>query len=195
MRPEKQRRHPIRLKGYDYSVAAAYFVTICTQDRMALFGDIVNDAMRVNQYGRVVSECWKSIPAHFPRAGLDAFVVMPNHIHGMIQLADATGEVFVGAQHAAPFQSITYRPLSDRHVRPGSLGAMVRSFKSAVVRRINSLRETSGMPVWQRNYYEHVIRDESEVLRIREYILANPARWAEDEENPNAIQLKKVLLE
>jgi putative transposase len=72
---------------------------------------------------------------------------------------------------------------------------MVRSFKSAVVRRINSLRETSGMPVWQRNYYEHVIRDESEVLRIREYILANPARWAEDEENPNAIQLKKVLLE
>jgi len=131
MRPERQRRHSIRLKGYDYSVAAAYFVTICTQHRMPLFGDIVTDAMLVNQYGRVVLECWESIPAHSPRAGLDAFVVMPNHIHGIIQLADATREVFVGAQHAAPCQSITYRPLPDTHVRPASLGAMVRSFKSA----------------------------------------------------------------
>ena len=195
MRPEIQRRHSIRLKGYDYSVAAAYLVTICTQDRMPLFGDIVTDAMRVNQYGGVVLECWESIPDHFPGARLDAFVVMPNHIHGIIQLADATRESFVGAQHAAPCQSITYRPLVDMHVRPGSLGAMVRSFKSAVARRINSLRETPGMPVWQRNYYEHVLRDESELLRIREYILANPARWSDDEENPNALQLKKALLE
>ena len=193
MRPEIQRRHSIRLKGYDYSVAAAYFVTICTQDRMLLFGDIVTDAMRVNQYGGVVLECWESIPDHFPGARLDAFVVMPNHIHGIIQLADAAREV--GAQHAAPSQSNPHRPLADRHVQPASLGATVRSFKSAVARRINSQRETPGMPVWQRNYYDHVIRDESELLRIREYILANPARWVEDEENPNSIQAKKALLE
>ena len=166
--PNKHHRCSIRLKGFDYTREAAYFVTISTQNQACLFGEIVNEQMRLNDAGRVAQMVWKAIPDHFSQVEIDASVVMPNHIHGII--------IIVGATHASP----------PRQSGPpkGSLGAIVGSYKSAVSRRINQLHRTPGATVWQRNYYEHIIRNNTGLNRIRKYIADNPARWDEDTENP-----------
>jgi len=169
---EARHRRSIRLKGYDYAQAGAYFVTVCSRSRECVFGESVEGEVRLNGAGRGVEEVWDALPKHYPGVEVDAFVVMPNHVHGIVVLPDR-----VGAQHAAPLR----RGLK---VAPGSLSAIVRSFKSAVTKRIN---EAHGMPdtrVWQRNYYERVIRDEDELRGVRQYIADNPAQWALDEENP-----------
>jgi len=167
-------RRSIRLKGYDYSQAGAYFVTICTQDKECLFGDIVDGEIRLNDAGRMVRDIWHKITEHFPHADIDEFVVMPNHFHG-IGVINSDGK---GMACHAPTQRQFAKPIA------GSLSAIVGSFKSAVTRQINQIRNTPGYPVWQRNYYEHVIRDEEEINRIREYIIGNPAKWSDDENNP-----------
>jgi putative transposase len=176
--PEKHHRRSIRLKGYDYRRQGAYFVTICTHDRLCLFGEVVGGEMRLNEYGRIALGCWKEIPLHFPQAELDAFVVMPNHVHGIIVLT-------VGARHAVPLQN-GISEKTEQFGKPvaGSIPTIIRSFKSATTRHINALRGTPGSPVWQRNYYEHIIRNEESLNRIREYIKTNPLRWAMDSENP-----------
>jgi putative transposase len=188
-------RRSIRLRGYDYSQVGAYFVTICTKDRECLFGEIVNGDVRMNAWGDIVRTCWDDMPRHFRDVQLDAFVVMPNHVHGILVCMRADGPTpgrhgIVGAQHAAPLRQ-RGAPTNDRlipfNVVPGSLGAMMRSFKSAVTKRMNILRAAPGVPVWQRNYYERVIRDADEMNRIREYIATNPAHWAEDENNPSHV--------
>ena len=200
MQPQ-QRRRSLRLQGYDYTTSGAYFVTVCTQHRACLFGDVVDNAVRLNAYGDIVLACWDAIPAHCANVELDAFVVMPNHVHGIIVLTDgmqiaSVPPMFpVGAQHAAPFPGPVPASLTPRpRVQPGSLGAIVRAFKSVVTQRINAVRRrgtgaaccapTSTSPIWQRNYYEHVIRDEAALHRLREYIRDNPVSWADDEENP-----------
>jgi putative transposase len=179
----RHHRRSIRLEGYDYAQPGAYFITICTQDRVCLFGDIVDGVMRLNQTGEIVRQCWMAIPEHFPHAMLDEFVVMPNHVHGIIVVGEMPN---VGATHASPL------PLAPPRVRPHgphrqSVGSIVGSFKSAATRRMNEYRGTSGTTVWQRNYYEHIIRTEDSLDRIRRYIAENPARWAVDRENPFAI--------
>ena len=166
-------RRSLRLTGYAYTGTGAYFVTICTQDKECLFGQIVGGKMRPNVYGHVVKACWFAIPRHSRNAACDAFVVMPNHMHGVIVLAGVNA---VGAQHVAP--------LRKGGGQSGSLGAIVRSFKGAVSKRINRRRGTPGAPVWQRNYYEHVIRSEDELQQIRRYIEENPLRWSLDREHP-----------
>lgn len=167
------------MPGFDYTSTGVYFVTICTPHRECLFGEIVDGIMRLNAYGDVVAECWQAIPDHFPHATLDAFVIMPNHVHGIITIMRSqqpTRETPpVGAQHVAPL------PVN---VIPGSLGAIVRAFKSAVTKRINILRGTPGAPVWQRGYFDRVVRDETEMQRIRQYIADNPSRWQIGRENP-----------
>lgn len=168
-------RRSIRLSGYDYAQAGAYFVTVCAHQRQCLFGDVVNKKMVLNEAGKIVRACWDEIPAHFPHAELDAFVVMPNHIHGIIVIVDH------GSRDTAcrvPTMESFGKPV------PGSLPTIVRSFKSAVTRHINQSRDTPGQPVWQRNYYEHIVRNEHALNRIRNYIETNPARWAHDRENP-----------
>jgi REP element-mobilizing transposase RayT len=136
--------------------------------------------MQRNEWGQIAWDCWQAIPDHFPHVELDAYVVMPNHVHGIIVITDP-----VGAQHAAPLQSAP--PQSSRtNVQPGSLGAIVRSFKSAVTKRINELRDMPGTPFWQRNYWEHIVRNKDSLERIREYIENNPPRWAEDQLHPEA---------
>lgn len=167
----------IRLKGYDYARPGAYFVTICTQNRVCLFGDVVNGKMRLNDTGDIVRQCWLDMPAHCSTAVLDEFVVMPNHIHGVIVLGDAP----VGATHASPL------PTRPRGPRRQSIASIVGSFKSAVTKRLNERRGTPGASVWQRNYYEHIIRDDAAWQRIREYIANNPLQWALDRENPNVV--------
>ena len=179
---EKHHRRSIRLQGYDYSQVGMYFVTVCTEERESLFGEVVKGEMVENEYGKAARTCWEEIPHHFQRAELDVFVVMPNHMHGILIIADKTRtpHASVGAQHAAPLPWRASRP----SVSPGSLGAIVRSFKSATTNRINDLRGTPGLPLWQRNYHEHVIRNEEDLRRVREYIQTNPLRWELDRENP-----------
>ena len=123
---------------------------------------------------------WEQSPTHFPLVETDAWVVMPNHVHGVILIAGSDTAVSpnAGATHASPLQRPSGPP---KH----SLGAIVGSYKSATSRRINELRHSRGVPVWQRNYYDHVIRDAKALNHIRQYIAENPARWADDPENPD----------
>lgn len=169
-------RRSIRLKGYDYTRPGAYFVTISTHQGKPLFGDVADGVMMLNEYGGIVRACWEAIPEHFPDVETDAFVVMPNHVHGVIVIHEHS----VRARHARTGAACC--PRTERPgVAAGSLGAIVRSFKSACTKHINAMRGTPGAPVWHRNYYERVIRNERELNAIRQYILDNPARWAEGE--------------
>ena len=138
--------------------------------------------MRVNDAGRIVVECWNALPMHFPNVELDAVVVMPNHIHGTVVVTDGPvgAESAVGAGHVVRAQHAA--PL--KNAQPGSLGAIIRSLKSAATKRINETRHTAGVPVGKRNYFEHVIRNEKSLNAMRDYIARNPANWENDEENP-----------
>ncbi|MBZ0281451.1 MAG: transposase [Anaerolineae bacterium] len=182
----KHHRRSIRLNGYDYTHPGAYFITLCTHDRGWLFGDILNEHMRLNGCGEIVQQCWLDIPAHFPHVSLDAFVVMPNHFHGIIIINESVGERrdVVGAQSDVRAQHVAPLPppsgVTATNVAPGSLGAVVRAFKSAVTKNINRQRDTPAAPVWHRNYYEHIIRDETSFNTIRLYVETNPAQWMQD---------------
>jgi len=181
----KNHRRSIRLKGYDYTQAGAYFVTICTKDRACLFGDVADGVMRLNQMGHIVRQCWLAIPNHVPHVLLDEFVVMPNHVHGIIVIMPTHD---VGATHASPLQNDD-TPTRPRGPQPRSVASIVGSFKSAAAKRINEHRGTPGAPIWQRNYYEHIIRDDESLNLIRNYIADNPLRWQIDAENPNTISV------
>jgi len=169
-------RHPrrsIRLQGFDYSQPGAYFVTVCTRERACLFGDVVDGEMRLNEAGRIVEQCWSAISIHFPNVVLDAFVVMPNHVHGIVLIAGET----VGAKNVSPLPGTSK-----------TIGSIVRGFKIGVTKWF---RDNCGIgEVWQRNYYEHIIRDDGSLNRIREYIRNNPMRWAFDRENPTATEME-----
>ena len=272
--PSKHHRRSIRLKGYDYRKEGAYFVTICVEGHVCRFGTVQSGRVRLSPEGRVARDCWLALPDHFDRAVLDAFVVMPNHVHGIVFLmgppptdgpshdddagtdggrnadapshtnddtgtnggrnadapshtnddtgtnagrndvapshtdddtgtnggrnADAPSHtnddigMNVGARHAVPLPGTprTPWPPSDaapapgieRFGRPvpGSLPTLVRSYKSAVTKRINAMMGTPGARLWQHNYYEHVIRTDDALRRIRWYIAQNPARWRQD---------------
>ena len=176
--PERHHRRSVRLRGYDYSQAGAYFVTICTPDRACLFGDVADGVMRLNDAGRVVERCWHEIPIHFPHVELDEFVIMPNHVHGVI--------VIVGAGSPRPYVASGAGTKTGAETAPlrATLGRMVAYFKYQSTKHINIMRGTPGIPVWQRNYYEHIIRDDESLNRILEYIVNNPLQWELDWENP-----------
>ncbi len=188
--PAKHHRRSIRLKGYDYTLPGAYFVTIVTHQRALLFDDPV--------LRRVAETMWQRIPRHFPHVTLDEWVVMPNHIHGILVITDdarrgeASQQTDFSTDRAAQDGALSEKnppsreasPLPPVGPSPGSLGAIVGNFKSVATRRINRIRHSPGTLVWQRNYYEHIIRNERELNAIRQYIRHNPARWAEDAENP-----------
>jgi REP element-mobilizing transposase RayT len=172
----RHHRHSVRLSDYDYSQAGAYFVTICTHNKESIFGDVVNGEMQLNEYGRLVEAEWIKTADIRDNIELDTFVIMPNHFHGILTIVvDYCG----GTVQRAPKLERFGKPTS------GSLPTIVRYFKSAVTRRINELRGTPYVPIWQRNYYEHVIRNENDLDEIREYIVNNPAKWDLDSENPN----------
>jgi len=179
--PERHHRRSVRLRGYDYSQAGAYFVTICTPDRACLFGDVADGVMRLNDAGRVVERCWHEIPIHFPHVELDEFVIMPNHVHGVI--------VIVGAGSPRPYVASGAGTITGAETAPlrATLGQMVAYFKYQSTKHINIMRGTPGIPVWQRNYYEHIIRDDESLNRIREYIINNPMQWALDRENTDVV--------
>lgn len=188
--PDKHHRRSIRLDGYDYTQAGAYFVTIVTHERALLFDDPL--------LRRVTETMWQRIPRHFPHVALDEWVVMPNHIHGILWIRDVRARHSVKAISTTPDSGMgrhlerTQDILANASPLPagppsGSLGVIIGNFKAVTTRRINRLRNTAGAPVWQRNYYERILRDEQELNVIRQYIHDNPACWAEDLENPNRI--------
>lgn len=182
-------RRSIRLPDFDYATPGAYFVTICAHERACLFGDVVGGVVRLNDYGEMVRQTWDALPHHFANVKLDQFVIMPNHVHGIVVLTDHHG---VGATHASPVivasehgrathARATHASPLQRGPKTQSIGAIVGSFKSAATKRINTLRATPGHPVWQRNYYERVIRDDGDLAALRDYVAGNPARWADDD--------------
>jgi len=191
--PDIHNRRSIRLKGYDYSQEGLYFITICVQSsehgsntiRPHLFGYVDNDEMVLNNFGKIASQCWDEIPNHFPNAILHEYIIMPNHIHGIIEL--------VGAQNFAPknspkntsaqttentFKQMTAQTTEQRakNISPlqtGTIGSVVRGFKIGVTKHL-------GYSIWQRNYYEHIIRNEQSYQLIANYIISNPANWEKD---------------
>jgi REP element-mobilizing transposase RayT len=178
--PWKHHRHSIRLKGYDYTRPGAYFVTIVTKNREYLFGDVVAGVMKPNDAGCIIETVWHELPARFPIVELDAFIVMPNHIHGIIILSDPVDPVGAGSPRPTARAGLP-RPWA-RKPRP-YIGQIVAFYKYQTTKRINQIRGTPGAPEWQRNYYEHIIRNDDELSRIREYIQNNPAAWKTDDEN------------
>jgi len=249
--PKRHHHRSTRLKGYDYSQLGAYFVTICVQDRECLFGEVVEGEMRLNEAGRMVQDVWNDLPRYYPDVALDAFVVMPNHIHGIIILVGAgpcacpdTGQPPVGAgpracpdagqpQGVAPTLGLPDvghlvgagpcacpDPGQPQRVAPTlglpdvghlvgagpcacpdagqphgvartlGLPDVVHRFKTMTTKRYaDGVKRFGWLPfrgrLWQRNYYEHIIRNEESLNRIREYILTNPMRWVMDCENPH----------
>jgi REP element-mobilizing transposase RayT len=165
-------RKSIRLRGYDYSQAGLYFITICTHGRLPIFGKISDGKMMPNEGGKMVEKCWHAIPDHFPWAMLDEFVVMPNHVHGII---------IVGANNHLPPPNNHLPPPNNhlpQHGTSRTVGSIVRGFKIGATKWFRA--NTDVHAVWQRNYYEHIIRNEEAYLKIAEYIQANPLLWGKD---------------
>jgi REP element-mobilizing transposase RayT len=186
--PKIHHRRSIRLSGYDYSQSGAYFVTVVTWQRDCLFWDVVNGEMVLNDFGKIADECWRAIPEHFPNVELGAHIIMPNHGHGILAIRADVLRSDVGAQQCcAPTTPDANENPHKINVKPRSLGAIVRSFKSAVSYRIN--KEHNATSIWQRNYYERIIRNEQEMDAIWRYIEANPVNWGDDEENPKKLKV------
>ncbi len=178
-------RRSIRLAGHDYGEAGAYFVTLCLEDRLRLFGEVRDATMTLNALGAAEDAHWRTLPTHFPRLTFDACIVMPDHLHGILILADPLrpkdprGNLTSSMAGAEPRYSPGFRP---RGTSPGSIGAIGQSFKKVTARSANAGCGTTGKALWQRGYWDRVIRDEAELGRVRDYILSNPARWARGSE-------------
>ncbi|WP_457651856.1 transposase [Rhodocaloribacter sp.] len=228
--PERHHRRSIRLRGYDYTRDGAYFVTLCVWDRECLFGEVVNGEVRLSDAGRIVADTWTWLAAQYPYVALDAWVVMPNHLHGIIVMGgrddggggdggggmDDGGGGGVGGSRTARTDDAPARAddararaddvagrmgdvparADDARARAGDvagrtgpvkrkpLGRLIGAFKTVSTKRINEIRGTPGAVLWQRDFYEHIVRDAADLRRIRAYIAANPARWDRDRNHP-----------
>lgn len=167
-------RQSLRLRGYDYSKEGLYFITICCQDRIYRFGKIVNGIMILNDAGKQTEICWMAIPEHFTNVVLHDFVIMPNHIHGIVEITAPT----VRAKHYSLPHTWANDDLPLRHGTSKTVGSIVRGFKIGVTKWFIENYNTKN--IWQRNYYEHIIRDENAYRNISDYIINNPLNWAED---------------
>jgi putative transposase len=177
--PGGRGRRSIRLPGYDYSQPGYYFVTICSYRRRAVFGEIKDGGLVLSEEGVIVREAWSRTEMLRSEIELDEFVIMPNHLHGIVIITKQQSDLQVGAQGPAPLQCHSPRAPSQRQAR--SLGSLVGRFKGSVTRQVRTLRSDPGFRVWQRNYYERVIRNEREMITIQHYILENPLRWTQDQ--------------
>jgi len=192
-------RRSIRLKGYDYSSPGAYFVTLCTQNRKCLFGQVVNKEMQLNDMGRIAKKCWNEIPSHFSHVRLDEFTVMPNHIHGILIVTPVGANNYspIGENILTPVRAKNLSPLRTNNHSPHrpqgtskTIGSIIRGFKIGVTKwcrkqnRQNIPCSDTIKDIWQRNYFDHIIRDDKSLNRIREYIIQNPMQWEFDRENP-----------
>ena len=224
--PHKHHRRSIRLKGYDYSQPGLYFITICCQDRAHLFGEIENGEMILNEYGKIANQCWLEIPNHFPNAILHEHIIMPNHIHGIVELVganqyspetmtknvsndgmknvsndgmknvsndgmknvsndgmknvsnDGVNNVLYGIGANNVLYGIGVNNDSPQRSPSKTIGSIVRGFKIGVTKWMR--QNTNVYNVWQRNYYENIIRNENAYQRISQYIINNPQNWDND---------------
>lgn len=154
---DSPRRKPLRLPGFDHARPGAHFVTINVADGICLLGSVANGEMRLNDLGRIVDQAWRDLPPHFPSIELDAYVVMPNHFHAVLVIANAGG---------------------------AALPAIIGTFKSQSTRAANRHRRVENVPLWHRGYHDHIVRDDGDLARIRAYIANNPACWEQDEVHP-----------
>jgi putative transposase len=191
-KPSIHNRRSIRLRGYDYAAPGSYFVTIDTHRMKCLFGKIVNGVMRLNDYGEIARAEWLKTASIRPEIVLDEFQIMPNHIHAIVMIMDY--DDFAGAtRRVAPTTPADHPAATiNRRVTPTdksttlvsrSIGAIMAQYKSIVSKRINRIRRTPGAKLWQRNYHDHIIRNDGELSRIRKYIRDNPMRWELDIKN------------
>jgi len=182
----KNHRQSIRLPGYDYTQPGAYFITITTHNRESLFGQIDDGVMLLNEWGEFARAEWLNTTKIRPYVELDEFCIMPNHIHGIIVIREHSDRGMArdgrGTARRAPTEIITPTEQFGKPISH-SIPTIVRAYKSAVTKRINEINHTPGAPIWQRNYYEHIIRNDIELNRIRGYIINNPLVWGEDTEN------------
>ena len=175
-------RKSLRLNYYDYSQSGAYFVTICTFHHRQLFGEVQNGEMQLNGVGRLAAAQWLQLEFRFTCLELGEWVVMPNHIHGILVLR-GTGEASQQKGSPLPTRSVNdASPLRPTGTTPGSIGAIIQNFKSVTSRKLSERSSISKESIWQRNYYEHIIRNEREMQAITDYILTNPQNWEKDSE-------------
>ena len=185
--PRKHHRRSIRLAGYDYTLPGAYFITIVTWQRECHLGEISGGKMKLSRTGKIAAREWALLNRRFPFLALDEFVVMPNHLHAIVHIKDQKN-MGAGSTTSVPkdeplFHLASTESDSNPGVMPRSLGAVIRAYKANVTRYCNHAQFSDDKPVWQRNYYERIIRNERELDAIRSYIRENPARWFEDREN------------
>ncbi|MGD9488191.1 MAG: transposase [Calditrichaceae bacterium] len=180
--PQKHHRRSIRLKGFDYSQAGWYFVTICAQNREILFGDVIDGKMVLNTLGKIIEYHWKKMSIHFKNVNIDEFQIMPNHFHGIVNIIKSVGAMHSNQNNINNGNNpdMNASPQRPHGTKPGSLGAIMQNFQSITSRKINKIRKTPGARLWQRNYYEHIIRNENELNRIRQYIIENPLKWQDN---------------
>ena len=162
-------RRSIHLAHYDYRTAGAYFVTLCAADRAGPFGTVSGDQMHLAPLGHLVGECWVWLAGQYPYVELDAWTLMPNHLHGIVVIVSRIANAAAAVPARKP------------------LGRLIGAFKTVSTRRVNELRSTPGAVLWQRDYFEHVVRSEGEMERIRQYIADNALRWSLDRENPSRV--------
>ncbi len=231
-------RRSIRLKRYDYTQRGAYFVTICTHQRNCLFGEIVDGEIKLNTNGEIARGSWLSIPRHFKNVELDEFVIMPNHLHGIIIIdssevvgealanqdfsqlfSEVVGEALANQDFSQSFSEVAGEALANQDfsqqqnlssqcfaptvytgetvkingTKPQSLAAITQNYKSVSTRQINRMNKAKGNVIWQRNYYEHIIRNEEALNNILEYIVNNSINWVKDQENPANFQTMQLL--
>lgn len=166
--PHKHHRRSIRLKGYDYTQPGSYFITICTHHRQRLFGEVRDGRMHLNKFGHIVQKSWQKLPNHYCHIRLGPFVIMPNHVHFILILVE--GLIKGHKDHIGQ---------KKRHGVP----EIVRGFKTFSAKEINRYRDLVQLPVWQRNYYEHIIRNDRSYLALQTYIEQNPLNWLQDIDN------------
>ena len=175
--PNKHHRRFFRLKGWDYTQPGAYFVKVCTFNRVCLFGEVKNGQMNLNDFGHIVRNEWFKSSQIREEIELDALQIMPNHFHGIILINENDKGLqrndTAGANGRSPLQ-----------IKSKSLSSFMSGFKSTVTKQINNLRGTPGMKIWQRNYHDRIIRTEKELQAVREYIINNPMKWELDKDNP-----------
>ena len=175
-------RSSIRLRKFDYAHIGQYFVTICASEMRRLFGRIDDGTVILNVIGRIALDCWRDIPAHFPHVELDPFVVMPNHVHGILTISRYPANeslVLTKDGHGCPVP-LRDQPTRERFQHPtiGSLPTIIRSYKGAVTYHARRQLNRTSLQIWQSNYYERVLRDGKEFSHASRYIFENATKWA-----------------
>jgi REP element-mobilizing transposase RayT len=202
-----RRKDSIRLRGFDYSEAGSYFITMCTKNRACVFGEIVNGKMKLSEVGKIVEMCWTAIPKHFTFTKVGVFQIMPNHMHGIVEIKNI--EKPVGVEYVQPqnkdrsgrgvqLNAPTKNRRSDISPKSESLGVIIRTFKAAVTTEMRKRGQFKIERLWQRNYYDHIIRDDKNRFFVQQYIELNPLLWYLDSNNPSVRRLpiddfRKVL--